>query len=819
MSLTRRKFLTSSMAAGAGLATSRLVQADVAPASRLLAAAASDKALVVPAPTGEWMASSPASAFRAYRSKPAQNANSLTWVQIDLGKSLPIDSVKIYPANDRGYPDRDEYYAGAGFPVRFKIESSQEPAFRSPTLIADYTSTDYPNPRGNIVEFVAHGVTARYVRLTATRLMDVVQGGFGDGRGGYFLSMSKIDVYSGGREVAELCPVTADPTYGFDDDLAQLTRAPRSGGETTFVDHPENVTPASSWQPPMHKVRVPRQGVQLEGGTFHTAMENNARYLLNSYSADDLLRQFRERAGVAKPLGKLTGDQQFWEEDLAGSNAGRFLMGAGNTLRWIENPELRRRLNEVVDGIEQYRQPNGYIMAYPEETIFYSERGAYTRAWLVHGLIEAGYSGNSKAFDLLRGYSDCFNRCPYLPQLQRFAVQGGQGMVANTRMYFTPVGKAADIQVIQRYFQENFWMEQLAARETQAIWQYPYDRPHCYLLTNLEAYMDLFLGTGDPRYFRAVEGAWELYHENWENSGGTISIIEFLVTPPSSNQLHSALGELCGNSFWTFLSQRFHLLDPENERYVAEIEKSIYNVALANQRGSDGFRYHALLVHQKEEPTRKNTCCEGQGTRLIGSLPEHIYSLASDGVYVNLFEPSTVHWTEGEAALHLKMVTRFPFDPKVRLQFSAAKPVQAKIRIRVPSWANNAMSVSINNKTCTVGKPGTYVVVDRAWMEGDAATFTLPIGLRAERYGGVDQIPGYARYSVSIGPVLLAAVGAPEVRLRLQNAKSAEDLLKWLRPKPGAPLHYLVQNNPGVEFMPYWQVNSEPFNCFPAVPV
>ena len=562
---------------------------------------------------------------------------------------------------------------------------------------------------------------------------------------------------------------------------------------------------------------MPRTGVTLEGGVFQTAMENNILYLLNSYSVDDLLRQFRERVGTAKPPAKPTGDVQFWEEDLAGSNAGRFLMAAGNTLRWINHPELRRRLDAVVDGIAQCRQPNGYIMAYPEDTIFYSERGAYTRAWLVHGLIEAGYAGNPKAFELLRGYSDWFNQCSYLPQLLRFAVQGGQGMIANTRMYFTPVGKPADIQVIQRYFQENYWMEQLAAREDRAIWQYPYDRPHCYLLTNLEAYMDLYRATGDPRYLHAVEGGWELYHDKWENPGGSISIIEFVVSPPKSYMLHAELEELCGNAFWAFLSQRFHLLDPENEKYVTEIEKSIYNVAMANQAGSQGFRYHALLVHRKEKPTQMNTCCEGQGTRLIGSLPEHIYSLASDGLYVNLFEPSTIHWTEGGASLRLKMVTRFPFDPEVRLQFSAARPTQAKIRVRVPSWATREMAVSVNGKPAATGKPGSYVVLDRAWAEGDIASFTLPAALSVERYTGVDQIPDHERYAVSFGPILLAAVGAPEIRLRLENVKQPEDLLKHLKPKPGQPLHYLVENNPGVEFMPYWQVDKEPFNCFPAV--
>jgi DUF1680 family protein len=774
---------------------------------------------VVPAPTGEWMTNTPASAYRAYRSIPARAADATTWVQVDLGESRSIDLVKVYPANEKGFPGRDQHYAGEGFPVRFKIESSNDPDFHNPTLIVDHTDVDYPNPKGHIEQYPSQGATGRYVRLTATRLMNVVEGSFSGVNGGsYYLALGKMDVYSGGKEIASLSPVTVDSTYGNDDDVAQVTRPARLGGETTFMDHPENVTDAKAWKPPVPKARVPRTGVTLGGGVFQKAMEDNILYLLNSYSVDDLLRQFRERVGTAKPPVQPTRDVQFWEEDLAGSNAGRFLMAAGNTLRWINHPELRRRLDAVVEGIAQCRQPNGYIMAYPEDTIFFSERGAYTRAWLVHGLIEAGYAGNPKAFELLRGYSDWFNQCSYLPQLLRFAVQGGQGMIANTRMYFTPVGKPADIQVIQRYFQENFWMDQLAAREDRAIWQYPYDRPHCYLLTNLEAYMDLYSATGDARYLHAVEGGWELYHDKWENPGGSISIIEFVVSPPQSYLLEAKLEELCGNSFWAFLSQRFHLLDPENEKYVAEIEKSIYNVAMANQGGSLGLRYHALLVHSKEEPTHMNTCCEGQGTRLIGSLPEHIYSLASDGLYVNLFEPATIHWTEGGASLRVKMATRFPFDPEVRLQFAAARPTQAKIRIRVPSWATGEMAVTVNGQPATTGQPGNYVVLDRAWAEGDIASFTLPAALMASRYTGVDQIPDYDRYVVSFGPILLAAVGAPEIRLRLEGVKQPEDLLMHLKPKPGQPLHFLIENNPGVEFMPYWQVDKQAFNCFPAVP-
>ena len=93
----------------------------------------------------------------------------------------------------------------------------------------------------------------------------------------------------------------------------------------------------------------------------------------------------------------------------------------------------------------------------------------------------------------------------------------------------------------------------------------------------------------------------------------------------------------------------------------------------------------------------------------------------------------------------------------------------------------------------------------------------MPAALVASRYTGVDQIPNHERYTVSYGPILLAAVGAPEIILRLSKVRKPEDLLKHLQPKPGQPLHFQVANNPGIEFMPYWQVDKEAFNCFPAV--
>ncbi len=766
--------------------------------------------------TGMRMAATPATEYRAYRSRPVANPDTTTWVQIDLGRTLPLDAVILYPACDHMYPGRDAYYGGEGFPLRFKIEAAEDASFAQPHLIADCSTADFPDPQDNITRYQATVASARYVRLTATRLRPVKQEAPGGPKDSaqFTLTIAKIGVLSNGQDVAAGCAASADTAHGNPVDLRQLTRAAREDGEQVRYDLPHNVTDPAHWKPVKYRAEAPTTGVVLGDGVFRTAIENNIRYLLDSYTTDDLLRQFYERTGRVKNY-KATGDAVFWEEDLAGSNAGRFLMGAGNTLRWIADADLQKRVTEVVDGIAACREPNGYIMAYPVDTIFYSERAAYTRAWLTHGLLEAGYAGDTRCFDLLRGYYDWFNQqTQILPELLRGATQGPQGMVANTRVALSRIGKPADIQVIQRYFLENACLDGLARRDPLQVWQYPYDRPHCYLLTNYEAYLDIYRATGEQRYYDAVLGGWELYNAHWQQPGGSISIIEFRRDPPDSNYLQEPLGELCGSSFWVFLSQRFQLMHPDEERFTTEIERSIYNVALANQDGSRGLRYHTILEGQKEVSTRHNTCCEGQGTRLIGSLPEHIYSISDDGLYLHLYEPSTIEWKHQHTPVKLAMESRFPFAPQVACVLTTPQPAHFTLHVRIPSWATQPMAISVNGKVFGHGNPGTYASIHRNWSSGDKIEFTLPIGFRANRYTGADQLPGRTRYSILYGPILYAAVGATTVALPTDfDPEHAGDSMD---PLPEAPLHYHLRGLPDITFVPYWQVATEPFTCFPS---
>ena len=517
----------------------------------------------------------------AYSSKLARTDDTVRWVQIDLGGTKKIESIKLLPkVTPWGYVQSE------GFPSRFRIEVSDDPDFKSSVMYLDQTREEFKDPFDEVCNFSGKEVNARYVRLTAIHLRQ------------QRLSFTKIMVMSGGKDIAEGC--RASDSESGDLGVNLLTRPARPQGENVVTDNPGNIIPPEKWKPVSYKAITPKTGVELGEGLFRKTMENNISYLISTFTLDELVRNFLVKAG--KPVQPLEERlNNFWFVDLPGQEAGRFLMGAGNTLRWMENAELRKRMNRIVDVIDECKEPDGYIMAYPKYRIFSGEYGAYTRSWVTHGLIEAGYAGNEKAFPLLRNFYDWFNTSCYLPELLRRAGQGSQGIIPSTRMYFTPVGKPEDILVVQRYFQENYWMKQMAERDPKSIWLYPYDRPHNYLLTAIEPYFDLYRATGDKKYLEAASGAWDLYHDNWEHVGGSIAICEGTdLYPPKSYFLHRSTGELCGSVFWAFLNQRFHLLNPGEEKYVAEIEKSIYNNLIANQVGEKGIRYHAVLADHKD---------------------------------------------------------------------------------------------------------------------------------------------------------------------------------------------------------------------------
>jgi DUF1680 family protein len=750
---------------------------------------------------------SPAEAHHPiYRSERKASANQPTWLQVDLGTQKNIDEVRLYPLIVGTSPPRRSH-----FPLQFRIETDNDPNFSHPQLIAAHLDKD-------LIEKIAvekiekfqpeKKVKGRYVRLTVTKLNTSDNKNF-------LYELWRFEVISNGQDIATGRSLS-DSDRGYLGKHAFL-RPRRPNGEGAVINQPDNVTQPETWKPIKTDLSVPQNNVRVDSGLFQIAMERNAQYLLSTYTLDDLLREYRLRAGLPAPGNP---PNNFWIDKLHGSNAARALMGTGNYLRWKENKELRNLMNGLVDGIEECRDQNGYyIMGFPEQNFFFHENSGYCRTMLTHGLIEADIAGNKKTLPMLRAFYDWFNHCPYLPELVYRGHFGRQGIIASSRLYNTSVGKPEDVQVVQRYYQENFWMDMLVDRDVDAIWKMPYDRPHCYLIPTLESFADLYKATGEQRYIDAVLGGWDLYKEYYQHIGGAISVCEGAPFPPKSNLLDGRTGELCGNVFWAFLNQRLHILYPQEEKYVNEIEKSIYNVILADQAQDGGIRYHTKLINRKSNGDKKNTCCEGQGARIYSALPEFIYTKSKDGIYVDLFHPSQITWEQNGKSLTLEMITQFPINKEVKLKMSLKEKIDSNIRIRIPTWASKPVDITVNGEKFVTGNSGTYVNIKREWSNNDVIAFELPIELRLSKYEGTSKPyndKSRHAHALEYGPILMAITGKSLSNGQLTLPFPASKLIEKLQPEINNQTHFKIK---GVEdltlkFIPYYELENEPMTCF-----
>jgi alpha-L-rhamnosidase len=173
----------------------------------------------------KWVSPSPVEPVTAphfgYRSLKAGSGETVKWVQIDLGSRRTVDSVRLWGA----WPVDGSRFPGDGFPLRFRIDFSDEPTFSASETAADLTGSDLPNPEKKPVRVPCVAAKTRYVRLTATRLCgertvqwDEQTGAYvprpatANGKGqpeGWTLALAEFEVFASGTNVARGCAVTA----------------------------------------------------------------------------------------------------------------------------------------------------------------------------------------------------------------------------------------------------------------------------------------------------------------------------------------------------------------------------------------------------------------------------------------------------------------------------------------------------------------------------------------------------------------------------------------------------------------------------------
>jgi uncharacterized protein len=195
-------------------------------------------------------------------------------------------------------------------------------------------------------------------------------------------------------------------------------------------------------------------------------------------------------------------------------------------------------------------------------------------------------------------------------------------------------------------------------------------------------------------------------------------------------------------------------IDQPSSTFFDYYERALLNGILASQDPESGMNTYFQAtrpgyVRLFHTPERSFWCCTGTGMENHAKHADSIYFRNGNTLWVNLFMPSVVTWIA--QGLVIRQSTTFPSGHGTRLQLTAARPVQATIKLRRPAWCPG-MTVDVNGRRWkTPADPDGYIALTRQWRNGDRVEIDLPMTLRAEPLPGTADIVAFV-----YGPVVLA---------------------------------------------------------------
>lgn len=562
--------------------------------------------------------------------------------------------------------------------------------------------------------------------------------------------------------------------------------------------------------------------VKVLDSPFKRAMEADTRYLLQ-LKPDRLLSEFRVHSGL-KPRAEKYGG---WESSgLAGHTLGHYLSACALQYAATHDAEYLNRVNYIVDELDecQKARKTGYVGAIPREDSVFAEvsqgiirsrgfdlNGAWSPWYTVHkvmaGLLDAYlYADNDKALRINIGLSDWTGETLKNlsdEQLQKMLLceYGGMNDVLVNTYALTGNRKYLDLSY---KFHDRRVLDSLAVHKDILPGRHSNTQ-----IPKLIGTIRRYELTGDAQDLARSDFFWNTVVNHHTYAPGGNSNYEYLST---SDQLNDKLTdntmETCNTYNMLKLTRHLFALHPKAS-YMDFYERGLYNHILASQNHTTGMVCYFVPLRMG---TRKHfsdeeesfTCCVGSGMENHVKYGESIYFKGAEGsLYVNLFIPSELTWTE--KGLRLMLASNLPTDANVSLTVQAGKGVSVPIRIRKPGWIKGTMTIQVNGKTeSNFREEEGYVVVTRKWKTGDKIDVSLPTDLRS-----VAMPDNPARQAFFFGPVLLAGdLGAKEpdpAQGVPVFVTSKADPNQWMKPA-GQPLQFTTSNT-GTQT----RVNLKPF--------
>ncbi|GGA71497.1 hypothetical protein GCM10011507_23920 [Edaphobacter acidisoli] len=550
--------------------------------------------------------------------------------------------------------------------------------------------------------------------------------------------------------------------------------------------------------------------VSFEPGVHETQLLETQAVLM-SLGMDELLKPYRVRAGQPAPGANLGG---WYDADAfcPGHTYGQWLSALSRSYAISGDASTKAKIRSMVQGLRQVKdldvffKGNGFGNRFP----------AYIFDKLNCGLSDA-YT-----------FGDCHEAADTLDYVLRSAQPSLPGK-ALTR----PEQAARPHKDVSYTWDESYtlgenlflaWQRTGDKRYREMAVAYLYDeffKPlaagdnvlpgnHAYShLNSMNSAAMAYIVLKDPTYLKAAVNGFNFVQQQSYATGGW-GPQEAFVTPgkgelaTSLTKTHASFETPCG-AYGEFKLTRYLLRITGDASYGDAMETVMYNTILGAkplQTSGQAFYYSDYNPEgQKVYHPDKWPCCSGTITQIAADYRISTYLRDSDGVYVNLYIPSTLKWKHAGHEVLLRQTGSYPFDERVSIDVRAAGPARFALRLRIPAWAKGAR-VTVNGKHVRGVTAGRFAVIDRTWGANDRVELTLPLTTRLEQ---VDpETPNMV--ALMHGPLVLFVLGGGLQKLPEKTLLGAEQT---------APAEWLVHAPAGdVHLRPFTAIKEEKYSTY-----
>jgi DUF1680 family protein len=284
--------------------------------------------------------------------------------------------------------------------------------------------------------------------------------------------------------------------------------------------------------------------------------------------------------------------------------------------------------------------------------------------------------------------------------------------------------------------------------------------------------------TGDKAYIDAIDKIWEnvvtkkLYITGGIGASGSGEAFGANYELPNM----SAYNETCASIANVFWNHRLFLLHGDG-KYIDVLERTLYN-ALLSGIGMEGnlFFYPNPLASYGTHARSAwfdCACCPGNVTRFIASVPNYIYAVQQNQIYVNLYTNNEAEIQVQDRKVTIKQETGYPWVGKVTISVNPkVNGDMFTLSVRIPGWAQDhplasdlyrymdkpesGVSVSVNGEPAMSGIHKGYINIDRSWKAGDILELNLPMQIR--RVAANEKVEAdRGRVTLERGPIVFCA--------------------------------------------------------------